>query len=153
MTLRTTCSPLHEAQLQELVVRACTACPRCLHSCFLSAQNQPFLHFSSHHFCPYLSISYPYFLFCNSLFPYLLYPHCCQLCPFTFLPSATVSFRIIIVLCNEKAKRATEMASSVHQYLLCCFISAEQASGPILLLSWLHSVGLGGLIFPEQCLT
>lgn len=110
--------PVHGTHLQATAVQTSIAQPSAsLHGSHPSASLEA-IHALSH-----LPISHRHSFSDHSLFPFLpLYPCCCEPCPFTFLPSAAVSFRIIIVLCIEKAKRATKTAPFAHWYPLLCSV-------------------------------
>lgn len=98
----------------------------------------------------HLSISHPYSFSHHSLFPFLsLYPCCCEPCPFTFLPSAAISF-CIIVLCTEKAKRTTKKTPFAHRYPLFCVIPPKKPLMKILHLCWLYAAGLRISFFPSN---
>lgn len=92
----------------------------------------------------------PIFFSHHSLFPFLsLYPCCCEPCPFTFLPSVAISF-CIIVLCTEKAKRATKRTPFAHWYPLLCVISPKKPLMKILHSCWLYASGLRISFFPTN---
>lgn len=114
MMLKPTRSTLHETHLQEVVARTHITDPRCLRRFSISAQESTIPALLSTlspalplHFTSLFSLSQ--FLIQQTSLPLLL-----SALSFTFLPSVAVSFCIRIVLCKEKAKRATETASFVH---------------------------------------
>lgn len=128
-----------------------------LWGCFLSAQESaiPALTSTPSLLLPlhFTSISHPYFLSLSSLPNKLLYRCCCQPCPFTFLPSAAVSFCITIVPCEEKAKKGNQdsiFCTSIPPALF-YFSRAAFAANPSFLLA--VCCRTEDLIFSGQCIT
>lgn len=148
--LRATPVPVHGTHLQATAVQTSITQPSAsLHGSHPSASLEA-IHALSH-----LPISHPHSFSDHSLFPFLpLYPCCCEPCPFTFLPSAAVSFRIIIVLCIEKAKRATKTAplhTDTHCSALCYCSQEAFDENPSFVLA--VCCRTQDLILSEQCIT